>query len=211
MPFLNCIIDLSHHNSVTDLAAAKAAGISNIIHKATEGASYVDGTYPDRRAAAQAQQIAWGCYHFGLANNIPQQVDHFLNHANPGPADLIALDWEPSSDGPVMQLSEAEQFVQLVHDKTGRWPVLYSGTYFLGQQLTAAKAESPLFKCRLWLAQYSPQPPQPPGQFKLPLMWQYTDGSKGNPPHAVPGIGLCDRDIFISDDNGLSAWWPGSP
>jgi lysozyme len=27
-------------------------------------------------------------------------------------------------------------------------------------------------------------------------MWQYTDGALGGEPHAVAGIGRCDRDKF---------------
>ena len=39
---LNVIVDLSHHNGNVNLAQAKAPGIVGVIHKATQGTSYVD-------------------------------------------------------------------------------------------------------------------------------------------------------------------------
>ena len=39
-------------------------------------------------------------------------------------------------------------------------------------------------------------------------LWQYTGDDKGpNQPHAVPGVGVCDRDTFNGDGAGLRALW----
>ena len=46
------VVDLSHHNDVADFGAVKAAGIAGIIHKATEGVSFTDKLYADRRGRA---------------------------------------------------------------------------------------------------------------------------------------------------------------
>jgi len=44
----------------------------------------------------------------------------------------------------------------------------------------------------------------PPGKWTL---WQYTDGGVGPRPHAVDGIGPCDRDMFNGTRKQLKNWW----
>ena len=46
------VIDLSHHNTVTDFGKIAAAGIRGVIHKATEGVTFKDAEYGPRRQAA---------------------------------------------------------------------------------------------------------------------------------------------------------------
>jgi len=38
-------------------------------------------------------------------------------------------------------------------------------------------------------------------------LWQYTDGHHGNPPHAVDGIGACDRDLYEGTEDDLTTRW----
>ena len=47
---INVVVDLSHHNENVDFAKMKANGIVGVIHKATQGLTYVDKTYAKRRA-----------------------------------------------------------------------------------------------------------------------------------------------------------------
>ncbi|MDQ3746468.1 MAG: glycoside hydrolase family 25 protein, partial [Acidobacteriota bacterium] len=54
MELPNVVIDLSHHNTVTSFQQVKDAGILGVIHKATEGTSFVDPRYTERRTAALA-------------------------------------------------------------------------------------------------------------------------------------------------------------
>ena len=41
-------------------------GIVGVIHKATQGTTYVDETYASRRVEALACGLLWGAYHFGV-------------------------------------------------------------------------------------------------------------------------------------------------
>ena len=81
-------IDVSHHNGKIDWAKVKAAGITFVYLKATEGATYKDPTYDDNYAQAKAHGIAVGAYHFfrpGVATK--SQVDNFvaaIKKLNPG-------------------------------------------------------------------------------------------------------------------------------
>src|SRR5580765_2996828 len=104
---LNVVIDLSHHNRSPDFQKAKAAGIVGVIHKASEGLTYVDPTYASNRRKALAAGLLWGAYHFGSGGNPKGQADHFLDVVAPGPADLLVLDFEESFSGPTMTLDEA--------------------------------------------------------------------------------------------------------
>src|SRR5205823_14978271 len=96
MALLNVVIDLSHHNTVTSFHEAQAAAILGVIHKATEGSSFVDASYNERRARALSIGLFWGAYHFGVRGNVRAQADHFLEITNPGPTDLLVLDFEPN-------------------------------------------------------------------------------------------------------------------
>lgn len=54
------VVDISHHNKVTDLKATAIAGVWGVIHKASQGQSYRDPDYAARREQARAAGLA-GC------------------------------------------------------------------------------------------------------------------------------------------------------
>jgi lysozyme len=122
---INTIIDIYHGNNV-DLQKAWNGRIVAIIHKATQGTGIRDSTYHDRREQAKKLGFLWGAYHFSTGGSVSDQVANFLTYAKPEDNELISLDWEPS-DGPDMTLEQAQHFVQMIRDETGRWPVVYGG------------------------------------------------------------------------------------
>ncbi|HYY96489.1 MAG TPA: glycoside hydrolase family 25 protein [Pyrinomonadaceae bacterium] len=161
MALLNAVIDLSHHNTVTSFQQAKDAGILGVIHKATQGKHFVDPLYDERRPTALAAGLLWGAYHFGTGGDPVGQADHFLDVVNPGPTDLLALDFEPNPQGPTMTLAEAEAFVRRINDQTGHFPGLYSGESFINEQL-GDNTDTVLRNCFLWIAKFSPTHPCAP-------------------------------------------------
>ncbi len=195
MPLLNVVVDLSHHNTVSSFEAVN-----------TEGSTFVDGDYEERRALALAAGMRWGAYHFGVRGHVQDQVDHFLNTVNPGQTDLLVLDFEPNPTEGTMRFAEAEEFVTRVQAQTGRFPGLYSGQAFLREQF-GNRTGTVLQQCFLWIARYNTLLPQVPPAFSTFTLWQYTDGSAGPQPHRVPGIGRCDRDKFNGDETGLRQLW----
>ena len=209
MPLLNVVIDLSHHNTVTSFQQVKETGVLGVIHKATEGTTFVDSQFDARRQPALAAGLLWGAYHFGVRGDAQGQADHFLDIVNPGPTDLLVLDFEPNPREGTMTLAEAEAFVSRVNSQVGRFPGLYSGQAFLRAQL-GNRTNTILTSCFLWIARYSSQLPQVPTAFPTFTLWQYTDGNNGPQPHQVSGIGRCDRDKFNGDEAGLRRLW-GAP
>jgi lysozyme len=205
---LNCVVDLSHHNSVADFAAAKADGIVGVFHKATQGSSYVDPKYESRRKQALDEGLLWGSYHFAVGGEPVGQADHFLEVVNPGSDDLLVLDLEANPTGASMTIADAEEFVRRVFEVTGRWPGLYSGIYV--KEMLGDDTGTVLSKCWFWLAQYG-EHATVPGAWSTWTMWQYTDGAVGPEPHEVAGIGHCDRDKFHGDLDQLRQLWIFSP
>src|SRR5687768_12426483 len=107
---LNVVIDLSHFNTITSFDEIKSAGIMGIIHKATQATNWSDPTYADRKQQATAAGLWWGAYHFGTNDDGAAQAQYFLSKVNPGPTDLLALDFE---ENPQIQMTiaQAEQIV----------------------------------------------------------------------------------------------------
>ncbi len=205
----NVVVDLSHWNSVSSMATIKASGINGIIHKATQGKLYVDPTFLSRRTNALAAGLWWGAYHFGDGNDPVGQADHFLDSAQPDQKTFVALDLERNPNGPSMSLVQAEQFVSHVHDRLGRWPVLYTGNWYIAD-IIGDHQSTLLSNCALWIASYR-NAPLFPKQWSTWTFWQYTNGHNGPPPFAVSGIGPCDRDAFNGTLDQLAALWGTAP
>jgi lysozyme len=74
---INVVVDLSHHNEAVDFAKMKANGIVGVIHKATQGLTYVDKTYASRRSKAVDCGLLWGAYHFGVGGDGSDQASFF--------------------------------------------------------------------------------------------------------------------------------------
>ncbi len=205
---LNAVIDLSHFNNVTDFNAIKADGIVGIIQKATQGTTYVDPTYAERKPQALDAGLWWGAYHFATGDDPIAQAQHFLDTVKPEPTDLLVLDFEQNGSGSSMTIAQAEQFLQYVYSAVGRWPGFYSGSYI--KQLLGNDTNAVLQNCWFWLSEYGPTA-KVPANWPTWTMWQYTDGNIGPEPHSVNGVGNCDRDQFNGDIQGLSRLWGHAP
>jgi lysozyme len=202
---INTIIDIYHGNSI-DFQKALKAGVVAIIHKATQGARVRDSTYKARRKQAKQLGFLWGAYHFSTGESVADQVENFLTYAQPEDDELIALDWEPS-DGPDMTVDQAQHFVQMIRDETGRFPVVYGGS-LLREQI-AHNANPILSNCPLWYVRYADAPIGIPTQvWSTYTLWQYTDGNVGPEPRATPGAPGADRNIFQGTMENLKNAWP---
>ena len=201
----NVVIDISHHNATVNLKTAREkSGVVGVIHKASQGQGYVDPTYKSNRKKAQDVGMLWGAYHFGTGSDGITQAEHFLSVVQPASDTLLVLDLEANPQGPNMTLVEARAFVTHVKAVTGRPPGLYSGHYI--KALLGNTSDPVLGECWFWLAQYGPTAVVPPA-WQTWTMWQYTDGGLGPEPHAVAGVGRCDRDKFQGTEEELRTFW----
>ncbi len=204
---IDVVIDLSDNNNKDtstpiDFAAIAQAGILGVLHKATEGITYHDKHYVERRPQALAANLLWGAYHFGRDEDATKQVDNFWSVVQANPTDLMVLDFEVMGG---MTTAQAEAFVEAINQKTGRYPGLYTTVGYLEQQ--GAINSSILHNCWLWLAEFTdaPEPRFPAGWPNVWTMWQYTQTA------TVTGVeGACDRDQFNGPVENLYKLW-GAP
>lgn len=205
---INVVIDISHHQENVDFERVRADGIVGVVHKASEGLTFTDKVYAERRARARDAGLLWGAYHFGVGADGSDQADAFLRAAEPDDETLLVLDYEPNPHGLTMTLNQAREFVEHVSIVTGRYPGLYAG-YMIKEQLGGTAAIDPvLSKCFLWIAQYGPpRPLNIPATFGTWTIWQYTDGVHGVGPYSVDGVGRCDRDRFNGSLKQLKKLW----
>jgi len=201
------VLDISHHNDVSDWNAVYAAGVRGVIHKATESTDYTDPTYLARCAPAMRAGLLWGAYHFASGGNVQAQVDRFLGVVGADDDTLYALDWEDNPSGPTMTAAEAKQFIQLLEARIGEGRcVIYSGNVAKEK----ISGDDPFFGSRrLWLAQYGTSP-STQESWDTYWLWQYSDGQVGPGPHGCPGVtGDVDTNSWAGTDDELAQQWTG--
>jgi lysozyme len=200
------VIDLSHHNNVTNWANLATSGIKAVVHKATEGTSYRDSTYHERKAKAKAKGLLWGSYHFSGGGDVIKQVENYLNYAQPAAGELICLDYEPSYNGVNMTLEGMILFVTEVRKALGRYPLIYGGSLL---REATKNSDSPILKaCPLWFARYNAMPVGVPQLWDHWTLWQFNDGNAGPAPLQTSGVGHCDHDTYAGTTTELVAKWP---
>lgn len=205
-PVFNGIIDTFHRNTL-DVAKVKASGIAAIIHKATERLVMQDHAYHNRRDSAKSQGLLCGCYHFSSGDAPADQANYFLNYAQPEDDEVIALDWEHSSTGSNMIHEQARIFVATVHQRVGRWPLLYGGN--LMREAVGNQPDPVLANCPLWYSRYNGQPIGIPTKiWPNYTLWQYTDGENGPQPRTTPGVSGADRNQYQGSEEDLRQAWP---
>jgi lysozyme len=198
------VIDISHWQTIDPgFEPAKAEGITGVIHKLTEGSSYVDDTVEARAFLAREADLLFGVYHFVRPGNMTSQAEFFVRTADKLSLDedgdlLYALDHED----PGVSLDQAIVFLEAVAELTGKSPVMYSG-HVLKEQLNKA-VDPRIYDYRLWLAQYSSSPELPKG-YDSYWIWQYTD--KGQLPGIKPAVDL--NQYFGDSMDDLRDEWAG--
>lgn len=190
-------IDISHHQPDPDWPALAASGIAGVILKATEGNTYVDPTYEDRRQAARDAGLAVASYHFMRPGSMVGQMNHYLAIAAPSYGERVVLDHEDVD----VSLADLEACVEyLAAERSDLQVAIYSG-HVIKDQL-GSKHSPVLAKTALWLAHYSPVPSWPTATWPQWSLWQYTD--KGS----IAGIeGNVDLNRFNGPDDAALAWF----
>src|SRR5712671_5765984 len=165
------VLNLSHYDMMRpDFATMKRQGIVGVIHEATYPPFVRDAKYLDRQMGALQAGLLWGAYHYANGTDPIRQADHFLSvvssawaQANPAARSngvLLVLDFEKNGHYPggTMRVDQAIAFVQRIHERTGKYPGIYSGEYHMRQTLGSRNVsgvqKSILAKCWLWLANY---------------------------------------------------------
>jgi lysozyme len=178
-------IDISHWNPVTNWSSIRKAGYEFCFLKATQGTTYLDPTYKERKDKVRSSGMLLGAYHFADATVPVKEADWFLKNVGElKKGEIVVLDYE------TYKLSDpadwSRKWLDRVEAKLGFKPLLY--TYHgLLKQYNWTKVSGGDFG--LWAARYGlqtqwPNPLFKPAKSSWPfyVIWQYCSRGK------VPGV-----------------------
>lgn len=174
-------VDISHHQSGT--LNMTDTPVKFVYHKATEGATFIDQRYKDRREQARKAKMPFGAYHFArpALGDAAAEARHFLHVAAPRPGDLLpCLDLEVTEGLIPSALRQwAIRFSEIVKKEIGFLPVLYCPWDFNLPNIR-------------WVPRYNNLniPPTIPWD-----VWQFSNGAYGV-PNQVRGFGHVDLNVF---------------
>ena len=173
--------------------------VSFVYIKSTEGTTVRNRYFIKDYAAARAQGLRTGAYHFfSLTSPALAQATYFVNHTLFRPGDFPpVLDVEPT-EAQIRKIGGTEEllrrvriFMEYVERRTGMKPILYINQGFVNRHL--ANAADIKQRYNVWIARYGEYKPD----VKL-VYWQLT------PDGRVNGItGPVDINVF----NGYQGQW----
>jgi GH25 family lysozyme M1 (1,4-beta-N-acetylmuramidase) len=196
------VIDISHHQpDPIDWAKVKNGGTLAVIHKATEGTTHVDEDMAPRQLAATQAGLSWSTYHFLRPGNITQQMDFYLQTADPPTGSRVCLDHEDEG----VSLDDLKSAIKYLGQQRPDLQItLYSG-HLIEEQLNGEYDHYLATSVSLWTAQYTDRPSDVDwndATWPKPSLWQYSDQT------TVDGIdGPVDGNKWNGSDENLVKWF----
>lgn len=153
-----------------------------VIVKATQGTSYSRTDYFEKAIErVLADGKLGGAYHYAAGGDAKKEADYFLKIVKPYIGKIVlALDWERGDNKAWGSKSWPEIFCERIKEKTGAYPLIYTGME--GAKHCAACADH----CPLWFCGYPVNanswdvPAWPRKYTTAPwsewTIWQYTSG-----------------------------------
>jgi GH25 family lysozyme M1 (1,4-beta-N-acetylmuramidase) len=157
-------IDVSSYQSDFD-----TKGLSFVFVKATEGRSYVNPKMSAQVNRAREAGCVVGFYHFLWPDNIKAQAEYFVSKATEKRGDLLAADWERTSEGTYASNAQKDEFIREVKRlRPSHRVLLYCNRdFWLNHDTTSYAGDG------LWIADYVTA-----GKPRIQAKWrihQYTD------------------------------------
>ncbi len=197
-------MDVSGYQQDVDWPAAYAAGARFAVVKATEGVGYTNAYFAQQYNGSAGVGMVRGAYHFALPNTSTGtvQADYFVDNGGGWSADghtlppSLDIEYNPYGPtcyrlSPTSMVAWIHAFVDEVHARTGRYPMIYTTLDWW----TRCTGNSAAFTADpLWLARYSASPGTMPAGWTFQTVWQYqADGT-------LPG----DQDSFNGSTTQLT-------
>ncbi|MDA5386943.1 GH25 family lysozyme [Loigolactobacillus backii] len=185
------VIDISNYQSV-DIAGSTDADA--VIVKVSEGTGYVSPKANQQYQLAKSKGKLLGFYHYAAGGDPVAEANYFYsNSKNYFHEAIPALDWEKGSNAAWGNTNWCLQFINRIHELTGVWCLLYTGSDGVNQNAKLASIAA------LWFAGYPdlrsswnvPNFIYSTGAWKSLTGWQFTDSN-----------GTLDRSIFYLDAAG---------
>jgi GH25 family lysozyme M1 (1,4-beta-N-acetylmuramidase) len=204
-PTLTEGIDVSHWQGAIDWVKVRGAGKRFAFMKASESTGFVDSTYAQNRANANAVGIIVGAYHFARPDGGPgdavAEADHFVATGRFARGDLLpVLDLEVSGglSQPAL-VSWVQTFMARVYERTGARGVIYVSPSFwknyMGDTTLFATSGYKVLWIAHWTTSSAPLTPAANWGSHGWTFWQYTSSG------SVPGIaGRVDLNRYQGTD-----------
>jgi hypothetical protein len=165
-----------------------------VIAKATEGRTWIDGSYLRNKANAEAQALAFGAYHFARpdkrAHDAIREANLFLDVARLEPGNVIpVLDLESTGGLSQRRLTRwILTWLRRVHERLGVRPMVYTSPIGWAQRTGNTTAIADAGYELLWVAHWGVRQPVLPARGWGGhgwTLWQRSDCGQ------VPGIRGC--------------------
>ncbi|MFJ2965868.1 GH25 family lysozyme [Streptomyces collinus] len=158
-------IDVSTYQS----SSYSTDGLSFVFVKATEGRSYVNPKLAAQTKRARDAGLVVGFYHFLWPGNLTAQAEYFVSKAPDRAGDILAVDWETTSNGTHASNAEKDLFIRKLKDlRPDNQVILYANrNFWLHMDTTSYAGDG------LWIADYVAA-----GKPRIKAKWrfhQYTD------------------------------------
>jgi len=156
--------------------------------------------FQTRKVVAKALGLKWGAYHLARPGNPAEQANNFIDFAEPGPDDLLALDLEGNDPTQWMSLEDAEEFVRQVHRRIGRFPVLYTNGKTAQYIADNRYKYRLLSRLPLWYARYKPDIDVhfPMGNWQSYALWQFSAQANCGRLHCPYRVAGTPNDIDVN-------------
>jgi len=185
-------VDISKYQGEVDFKQLKAAGITYVFVKASEGNTYQDPLFARNFAQAKQAGLIVSAYHFYETNDAPNsQLENFTQLVTLSAGDLPpVVDIEKlHMQDDLMLTHHLQSYLIGLEKHYGVKPIIYTGLNFANQHVTEF-AQYPL-----WIAEYGRAQPTLPTGWSNWTFWQWSQS------HTLKGIeGQVDADKF----NGTS-------
>jgi lysozyme len=203
-------IDVSHHNGAIDWSAVSKDQVGFVFCKASQGSTFKDPNFKNNIAALKAAGFTFGGYHFFTFQGASpeDQVNNFLDgtidYSQPGTLPpVLDVEWQQGdaanayiTNNKQACIDSIKAWIQLVQERTGRVPMIYTNTNFWHEYLGDVPE---LAACPLWIASYNAGPPALPTAWNEYTFWQFTEQG------SVTGIsGQVDKSRFNGTATGLA-------
>jgi lysozyme len=176
-------IDVSSYQGNVDWAGLWGNGSRFAYVKATESNNYVNPFFAQQYDGSHGVGMLHGAYHFARPDQSSgaDQANYFVDHGGGGTGDgatlpgALDVEYNPSGDTCYNLNQDAmtawiKDFSDTYHDRTGRFPVIYTSTTWWNQCVSG------LFSTTnpLWVARYADTVGPLPRGWTLYSFWQNT-------------------------------------
>lgn len=193
-------IDISHWQNYPDFEEVAACGVKGVVHKCTEGTSYIDPSRAENCSNAIAAGLAVSTYFWIKPGDGRAQAEFYLSVLDPVPGERVVIDYE--EDG--CSLTTLKDAVQALLDYGRDLKVtVYSG-HLIKQELSG-RDDFLAENTDLWLAQYTDDEDDISWEnetWPQWVLWQYSETG------VIPGVdgSYVDLNRFNGNDDEFLAW-----